>query len=114
MASQASAPVYRTPHPLSTRLFLASKLYFFKFVAKVLMGIRNFPGIKNKDHNPTFTKVYPVQPSLRHRIFVPKSYKTGDPPLPLYLDIHGGGFALFDVRIIRTILCQAIADPPDI
>ncbi|ORY10156.1 hypothetical protein BCR34DRAFT_615333 [Clohesyomyces aquaticus] len=27
-------------------------------------------------------------------IFIPKSYKPGDAPLPLLIDIHGGGFCI--------------------
>lgn len=97
MTSKLAEPVYRTPVPFSTRLFYASKLYLIKFAIKVILRVLNLPGIRKVAHQPTFTKVYPIQPSLHHRFFFPKSYKSGDPPLPLYLDIHGGGFALFEV-----------------
>lgn len=42
---------------------------------------------------PTLSKVYPCRPNLKHRIFFPKSYQSGD-SLPLYINIHGGGFAM--------------------
>jgi acetyl esterase/lipase len=54
----------------------------------------NLPGIRDCSILPTFTKVYQCQLALKSRIFIPKSYKPGDAALPLYLDIHGGGFAL--------------------
>jgi len=97
MASLPPAPVYRTPYPLSSRLFYAIKLYLIKFVTKILLRVLNLPGIRKREHQPTFTKVYPIQPSLRHRVFFPKTYKSGDALLPLYLNLHGGGFALFKV-----------------
>jgi hypothetical protein len=122
MTSQLAEPVYRTPVPFSTRLFYACKLYFIKFAIKVVFRVLNLPGIRKAAHQPTFTKAYPVQSSLRHRFFFPKSYKSGDPPLPLYLDIHGGGFALFEVscdqllymprqyQSSQNVFHQAIAD----
>jgi acetyl esterase/lipase len=94
MASQTVAPVYRTPYSFFERLYCASRLHLFKFLSTALFRVLNLPGIRNKSHQPTFTKVYPIQPSLRHRIFIPKSHKSEDAPLPLYFDLHGGGFAL--------------------
>jgi acetyl esterase/lipase len=88
-----STPIYRTPHPFF-RLFYGCRLYTIKFLAWAFFRVLNLPGIRNRSHQPTFTKVYPVQSSLRHRVFIPKSYKSDDAPLPLYLDLHGGGFAL--------------------
>lgn len=93
MASESIGPVYRPPYSFFERIYCASRLYFFKYLAKALFRVLNLPGIRNRHHQPTFTKVYPVQSSLRHRVFVPKSYKSEDGPLPLYLDLHGGGFA---------------------
>lgn len=43
---------------------------------------------------PTYKKVYGRNKSLSSRIFVPKAYKSGDPPIPLLIDIHGGGFCI--------------------
>ena len=63
--------------------------------------IFSLPGIQNKAELPTFTKAYPVQPALNNRVFIPKSYKTND-VLPLYIDIHGGGFAI----------CSPVVDDP--
>ena len=31
---------------------------------------------------------------ITNRVFIPSSYKTGDRTLPLYISVHGGGFAL--------------------
>lgn len=41
---------------------------------------------------PTYSRSYPSRPKLKHRFFFPDSYKPGQ-SLPLYIDIHGGGYA---------------------
>jgi acetyl esterase/lipase len=43
---------------------------------------------------PTLTKCYGRVSSAESRVFIPKSYKHGDVPLPLLIDIHGGGFCI--------------------
>ncbi|KAL3428451.1 alpha beta hydrolase fold protein [Phlyctema vagabunda] len=49
---------------------------------------------------PTLQKVYSIRPSLAHRIFVPSNYQADEAlvsaPLPVYIDIHGGGYAFCD------------------
>lgn len=46
-------------------------------------------------YRPTQTKSYPCRPHLTNRVFIPKNRKEGE-LLPLYLDVHGGGFAVCD------------------
>jgi acetyl esterase/lipase len=95
MASEpAFPPVYPTPLPLFQRLKYALRLNFAKFLIKNVFRILNLPFLRDKSIQPTFTKIYPCQPTLINRVFIPKSYKSDDALLPLYLDIHGGGFAL--------------------
>jgi len=79
--------------PAFTRLRLALKLQLFKFLATSYLKIINLPGIRDASIQPSSTKVYPCQPKLRNRVFVPKSWESGD-LLPLYINIHGGGFAV--------------------
>src|SRR5437870_2658226 len=43
---------------------------------------------------PTLTRCYPPLPGREVRIFIPSTYKAGDAPLPLLIDIHGGGFCI--------------------
>ena len=76
------------------RLQLAIRLHLFRFVTSTLIKLIHLPGIRDNSILPTFTNVYPCQPTLKNRVFVPKSWKSGDALLPLYIDIHGGGFAL--------------------
>lgn len=39
-------------------------------------------------------KSYPARPALKNRIFRPGTGDNPDAPLPLYLDVHGGGWSL--------------------
>src|ERR1700734_2737050 len=78
------------------RLRLAIRLHIFKILTSIFLRVVHLPGIVDTPTLPTFTKCYPCRPNLKNRIFVPKSYKSGDAPLPLYIDIHGGGFALMN------------------
>ncbi|TVY48480.1 Arylesterase [Lachnellula occidentalis] len=86
--------VYFPTLSLFERLQLAIKLHWYKFITSILSKVLHSPGIRDSSTLPTFTKVYPCRPTLTNRVFVPKSWKSGDALLPLYIDIHGGGFAL--------------------
>ena len=69
------------------RIFLTIELRFVKFSVTGAFKIISLLGIRIKAELPTYVKVYPHRPTLKNRIFVPKSYKTGD-FLPLYIDIQ--------------------------
>lgn len=47
-----------------------------------------------QNQKPTYKKSYPPLPDHEARIFIPSTYKSGDKPLPLFIDIHGGGFCI--------------------
>ena len=61
---------------------------------------------------PTIVKAYPCRPHLRNRIFIPKSHKPGD-ILPIYLDLHGGGFAICDAQFDDQF-CSTFANRFDV
>ncbi|CAG8976086.1 hypothetical protein HYALB_00002364 [Hymenoscyphus albidus] len=109
MADQTAKAVYLPRHTLLTQLRFAIRIRLNKFLAAVYLRIMGFPGIRNPSIQPNFTKTYPCRPKLDNRIFIPKSYKSGDPPMPLYLSIHGGGFALASPRIDDTF-CSNFSD----
>ena len=48
----------------------------------------------NNPNKPTYTKQYPSRPELLAHVYIPASYKPGSKPLPLLVDVHGGGFAI--------------------
>ncbi|KAH6724366.1 prolyl oligopeptidase-like protein [Leptodontidium sp. MPI-SDFR-AT-0119] len=70
------------------------RIHILKFLTSVYFRALSLPLIRNNSILPTFTKVYPCRPTLTNRVFIPKSYKPDDALLPLFLDIHGGGFAI--------------------
>ncbi|KAM0138676.1 hypothetical protein ACHAP3_003540 [Botrytis cinerea] len=88
-------PIYHPKLPIWKRVTIWLRIHFIKALNKVFIPIFMSPYVVGRATLPTFTKTYPIHSSLTHRIFVPPTYKSGDPPLPLYLDIHGGGFVFF-------------------
>ncbi|KAG9239071.1 prolyl oligopeptidase-like protein [Amylocarpus encephaloides] len=97
MEIQAS-PVYLPAISLFQRIRFMIRVRLLKFITTQYIKVTNLPGIKDPSTRPTYTKNYSTQPRLETRIFVPKSYKSGDALLPLYLDIHGGGFAFMNPK----------------
>ena len=93
LAGEHSAAV-SPKRSLWQRLILTIKLRLFKALVTAAFKAWSLPGIRNGSVQPTFTKVYSCQPTLTNRVFIPKSYKSDGTLYPLYLDIHGGGFAL--------------------
>ena len=79
--------------PLLTRIKYLLIVLAIKVVLQFLrLKSRLFP--KPGTPKPTYAKYYPATGSLKHHVFIPSSYKPGDPALPLYIDIHGGGFII--------------------
>lgn len=92
-SNESEGPILSPKRSLWQRLFLTIKIRLFKALVTSVFKVWSLPGIRDNAIQPTYTKVYPCQPTLTNRIFIPKSYKSGD-ILPLYLSIHGGGFAI--------------------
>lgn len=91
-----SPPMLWAPITWSTRCLYLFVIYIVKGVlfcqwqlakAKRLLGIT-----AGSNSKPAFSKTYPERPKLKHRFFFPDSYDSGS-SLPLYIDVHGGGFA---------------------
>ena len=84
--------------PLHARIKNFVCLWGFKVVVKVLFTLQLVFRPLPPSQRPTLLKTYPVRPALTNRVFIPRSH----PPnqlFPLYLDIHGGGFAIGDPSI---------------
>jgi acetyl esterase/lipase len=94
--AEGATPMTEAPKPPLTRLRLWLRLWSFKIFIRSLIGTLRF--FKYKDMGklqPTYRKTYPVGPRLTHDVWIPSSFKPGQ-TLPLYIDIHGGGFAIGD------------------
>ncbi|KAK0125608.1 hypothetical protein ONS96_009442 [Cadophora gregata f. sp. sojae] len=96
MAELQSSLTRYAKKPLFQRLQYFLRIHAFRTFTRIYFRVINLPVIRDNSILPTFTKVYPCRPTLTNRVFIPKSYKPDDALLPLYLDIHGGGFALMD------------------
>jgi acetyl esterase/lipase len=81
--------------PVTTRLSYFLQLWAFKISASIGFSLVRLLKPSLATYRPTSTKNYPCRPRLQNRVFIPKNLKEGA-LLPLYLDIHGGGFAVCD------------------
>lgn len=91
--SPQSIPLQPWPIGLQIQYFL--KLWTLKTVVKVAIGIQRLFLNAPPSERPSLTKAYPTRPKLTNRIFIPRHHEPHN-SLPLYIDIHGGGFAIGD------------------
>ena len=93
--AEANAPTPATPKPLSTRIQLWVRLWMFKLTIRSLLGTLRFFRYKGMGTlQPTYRKTL-GSAGLVHDIWIPDNAAESD-KLPLYIDIHGGGFAIGD------------------
>jgi len=100
MASQEPGPLpplLATNFPLPTWILFFIKLWGLKLgtiLGFILVRLFKPPP---KEIQPSIIKAYACRPSLRNRIFIPRSLNPGE-SLPLYIDLHAGGHALLDAQ----------------
>ncbi|KAH7303204.1 Alpha/Beta hydrolase protein, partial [Stachybotrys elegans] len=90
-------PLLKIRLPLPHRLNCFLRLWALKFLVSIVFAVERFRHPLPKHQQPTLIKRYPCRPGLDTRIFYPPNYKSGD-LLPVYLVMHGGGFAVADPR----------------
>ncbi|MCJ1356044.1 MAG: hypothetical protein MMC33_006038 [Icmadophila ericetorum] len=90
--------IAEAPLPFPTRINYAIRLWTMKIFVKMAINLASIFFPRPASKRPTYTKVYPVRPSITNRVFIPSSHKPGE-KLPLYISIHGGGFSLCDPRV---------------
>lgn len=91
-------PLPKARLSLSHRLGCLVQLWIFKWLASVYFFVRGFTSPASPATRPTLLKRYPSRPNLECRVFFPPNYEPCK-ELPLYLNIHGGGFALCDATV---------------
>lgn len=96
------------PHlPILIRAWYFIQLWGLKIAVALVFKIVRVLKPVPPGARPTKLLAYPCRPNLQTRIFIPTSKQVDDEPLPLYLNIHGGGHALmsaeFDDEICATI-----------
>lgn len=95
----STSPVIDPVPSLATRLWLCASTWLFKSIITTIFGASRLllPSVYRK-YAPTYTKTYPARPTLECRVFIPKAFTSGA-SLPLYIDIHGGGFIAGDAQL---------------
>ncbi|KAL9623220.1 MAG: hypothetical protein Q9160_002535 [Pyrenula sp. 1 TL-2023] len=92
---EGTPPLLKIRLPLPHRLSCFVKLWTLKILASILFAVDRIIHPPRPPLRPTLTKRYPCRPALQVRIFYPPDYNP-EKLLPLYLNIHGGGFAVGD------------------
>jgi acetyl esterase/lipase len=99
--------------PLSARKRLSCFIstWALKILYKVASGfVVKLPATSAR---PTLIKTFPSRPSLPCHVHYPPSYNASSRLLPLYIDIHGGGFVIGTPRD-DDLFCSAWAARNDI
>lgn len=97
IASETAPPLLKVALPFPHRLNCFIRLWLLKIAASTVFTINRLLYPPPKALRPTFCKRYSCRPTLETRIFFPPNYNAGT-LLPLYFNIHGGGFALCDAQ----------------
>ncbi|KAJ5673616.1 Alpha/beta hydrolase fold-3 [Penicillium longicatenatum] len=93
-------PLPKERLPLPHRLNCFIQLWLLKCLASVYFLYLRLFNPPKPGTQPTLIKRYACRPTLETRIFYPRSYNPGQRELlPLYLNIHGGGFVLCDATV---------------
>lgn len=95
LEQEGTPPLPKIRLPFSHRLNCFIRLWIFKFLASLFFAVDRFLHPPPLSLRPTLIKHYPCRPRLQTRIFFPPDYEPGK-LLMLYLNVHGGGFALCD------------------
>lgn len=73
-------------------------LWLFKCLASVYFFYRRLVRRPSSRTRPTLVKRYSCRPMLQTHIFYPPGYTPGE-RRPLYINLHGGGFAVADAQV---------------
>lgn len=89
-----SEPVITKKPPFHLRLAYFICLWSFKGFFKLSLGATRLFSRRRSDLLKPEVKAYKIRPDLKNRIFRPADSRLEQ--LPLYLDVHGGGWAVAD------------------
>ncbi|CAI7665557.1 unnamed protein product [Penicillium glandicola] len=97
MGSQDTQPILQQKRPLWTRIRLSLQLWAIRGIGPVVFWILRTFKRESFALAPTYIKCYTVGAKLENEIWIPSTHKA-DTKLPLFIDIHGGGFVLGSPR----------------
>jgi hypothetical protein len=104
------SPLLYPTLPLLTRISYHVILLCFRTFFRVFLALRSILESPIPGTLPTLIKSYPSTPRLKNRIFYPPTYTSSSAPLPLYLSLHGGAFALGDPSLGDTVNAKVCSD----
>jgi acetyl esterase/lipase len=90
----SAEPIVSRLPPLHLRLAYFISLWSFKAFFQLGLSAGRLLPRRRKDLLQPEVKAYEVRPDLKNRIFRPQDSEEEE--LPLYLDVHGGGWAVAD------------------
>ncbi|PYH73217.1 alpha/beta hydrolase fold protein [Aspergillus vadensis CBS 113365] len=96
--AESPPPLWKVRMPFWHRVDCFIRLWLLKSLAAIYFYCRRLVRQPPRRYQPTFVRRYPSRPMLNTRIFFPPNYRAGE-RLPLYLNIHGGGFAVGDAQV---------------
>jgi acetyl esterase/lipase len=93
-----AAPIHiRQKRSLWIHLRLSARAWAFKAIIRIGIAFMRTFKVAQFALKPSYTKSYSVGARMRNDFWLPSDYKSGQ-TLPLYIDIHGGGFVIGDPR----------------
>ncbi|MCJ1396495.1 hypothetical protein MMC18_009385 [Xylographa bjoerkii] len=96
--------------PLLTHISYYVCLFGLRTLFRVFFSLHSMFKSPTPSTMPTLVKSYPSAPRLKNRIFYPLTYTSSSAPLPLYLCIHGGGFAFGHPSFDDTVNAKVCSD----
>ncbi|PLB45302.1 alpha/beta hydrolase fold protein [Aspergillus steynii IBT 23096] len=92
-------PLPKVGMPFLHRLNCFLRLWLLKLLANTYFFILRLVFPPSPGSQPTLVKRYACRAMLETRIFYPRDYRAGEKLLPVYFNVHGGGFALCDASV---------------
>ena len=92
-------PLPKVGMPFLHRLNCFLRLWLLKLLANIYFFYQRLAQPPARGSQPTLVKRYACRAMLETRIFYPHDYRAGEELLPVYFNIHGGGFALCDASV---------------
>ncbi|MCJ1404900.1 hypothetical protein MMC11_008126 [Xylographa trunciseda] len=110
MSSQSPPPLPQPTLPLLTRSSYYVGLLLFRTFGRVFFALGSISKNSPPGTSPALIKSYPSTPHLKNRIFYPPNHTSPSAPIPLYLSIHGGGFAFGEPSMDDAVNAKVSAE----
>lgn len=86
-------PVVSLPPPIHLRILYFISIWAFKSIINTGLFLRRHLVYPPASQLKPILGIYPIRPKLKNRIFIPPGAQISSEKHPLYISIHGGGWA---------------------